>query len=88
MEKLLVVLRIKGGGLLPAHSRTPALSFVKRPCFWYLSVSVCRIPEDAKAAGTFLAKADGVLAGLAVADAVFHACDPVSYTHLTLPTKA
>lgn len=37
---------------------------------------MCRIPEDAKAAGTFLAKADGVLAGLAVADAVFHACDP------------
>lgn len=41
-----------------------------------MSVRTCRIPEDAKAAATFLAKGSGVLAGLAVADAVFHACDP------------
>ena len=35
-----------------------------------------RIPKDAHASATFLCKADGVLAGTAVADAVFAACDP------------
>eukprot|EP00892_Ulva_mutabilis_P009577 jgi/Ulvmu1/6992/UM033_0050.1 len=34
------------------------------------------IPTGRTATATFLAKADGVLAGLAVADAVFAACDP------------
>lgn len=36
----------------------------------------CRIPAGTTATATFLAKADGVLAGLAIADAVFAACDP------------
>lgn len=30
----------------------------------------CRVGQEVKAVGTFLAKADGVLAGLAVADLV------------------
>ena len=30
----------------------------------------CRVPEDMQGTATFLAKADGVLAGLAVADLV------------------
>lgn len=36
----------------------------------------CSIPAGTTATATFLAKADGVLAGLAIADAVFAACDP------------
>lgn len=36
---------------------------------------ICRIGADTTATATFLSKADGVLAGLAVADAVFAACD-------------
>ena len=36
----------------------------------------CRIPADAAAAAAFMCKADGIVAGLAVADAIFAACDP------------
>ena len=36
----------------------------------------CSVPEATQAVATFLAKANGVLAGLAVADAVFQAVDP------------
>jgi Quinolinate phosphoribosyl transferase, N-terminal domain len=36
---------------------------------------VCSIPSGTEAAAAFLCKADGVLAGLAIADAVFAACD-------------
>lgn len=39
-------------------------------------MAACRIPAGTTATATFLAKADGVLAGLAIADAVFAACDP------------
>ena len=35
----------------------------------------CRIDDSTTATATFLAKADGILAGLAIADAVFEACD-------------
>lgn len=38
--------------------------------------STCRIPANTQAVATFLAKADGVLAGLAVADLVFDMVDP------------
>lgn len=36
---------------------------------------ICRIGADTTATATFLSKANGVLAGLAVADAVFATCD-------------
>lgn len=39
-------------------------------------VPSCRIPANTQAVATFLAKADGVLAGLAVADLVFEMVDP------------
>lgn len=48
----------------------------------------CRIPEEATASAKFLAKADGVLAGLAVADAVFQSCDPGIHIHWNKPDGA
>ena len=39
-------------------------------------LETCRVNPETQAVGTFLAKADGVLAGLAVADEVWH---PISY---------
>lgn len=46
------------------------------------------IPEEATASAKFLAKADGVLAGLAVADAVFQSCDPGIHIHWNKPDGA
>ncbi len=39
-------------------------------------MTCCRIPESTQATATFLAKADGVVAGLAVAELVCEQVDP------------
>lgn len=49
----------------------PAAYHWHRPC-----PVACSIREDTQATGHFLCKAAGVLAGVAIAGAVFAACDP------------
>lgn len=53
---------------IPEHMQAPLL---QPPC----PLHACRFPESTQATATFLAKADGVLAGLAVADEVFRIVD-------------
>lgn len=47
-------------------------------------ITLCRIPESTQATATFLAKADGVLAGLGVADEVLAIVDPTVKVGLRL----
>ena len=48
--------------------------------------TLCCIPATEMGKSQLIVKEDGVLAGVEMAERIFHTFDPVSYTHLTLPT--